>query len=107
MIYYQLDRKATMAAGVIPGAFTVIREYADIATGAQIGAGVYIGPFVKIGEHADIGPHAVILASVPAGAVVGAGVVWDEESAQGARDVLSADIPPPAHRGRPRKAVQG
>ncbi len=109
MIDYRIDRRATMARGVVPGAFTVIREYAVIEAGVQIGAGCYVAPYVQVGASADIGPHAVILANVPAGAVVGANSVWDEESAAGAADVLpfdlSADIALPAKRGRPRKVA--
>lgn len=104
MIDYRIDRRASVARGVTPGAFTVIREHATIGEGVQIGPGVYIGPYVIVGTHADIGPHAVILANVPAGAVVGAAVVWDETSAQGAADVL--DAAPAVRRGRPRKAVR-
>jgi UDP-3-O-[3-hydroxymyristoyl] glucosamine N-acyltransferase len=102
MIDYRIDRKASVAPGVILGAFAVIREYADIAVGAQIGAGVYIGPYVKVGENADIGPHAVILANVPAGAVVPPNVVWDAESAQASAVVMFDD----GRTHRPRKAVR-
>jgi UDP-3-O-[3-hydroxymyristoyl] glucosamine N-acyltransferase len=106
MIDYRIDRKAQVAPGVVPGAFTVIREFATIEAGVQIGPGCYVAPYVTIGAGADIGPHAVILANVPAGAVVGPNVVWDGESEQGARDVLEPSFPLPYKRGRPRKAVQ-
>ena len=103
MIDYRISKGANVARDVRPGAFTVIREHATIGEGVQIGPGVYIAPYIIVGTHADIGPHAVILANVPAGAVVGAAVVWDETSMQAADDVLEA---PAVARGRPRKAVR-
>lgn len=109
MIDYRVDRTARIARGVIPGAFVVIDKGATIGEGVQIGPGVYIGPFVIVGTHADIGPHAVVLANVPAGAVVPPNIVWDETSAQGAEDVMDGPVKvayKSVSRGRPRKVVR-
>jgi NDP-sugar pyrophosphorylase family protein len=65
MIDYRISKGAIVARGIIPGAFTVIREYADIATGAQIGAGCYIAPYVTVGEGADIGRTPLSLQTCP------------------------------------------